>query len=274
MSDFPEPVTTEVNRQALEPDAPAQARKPMGRGVVGAGAAAAAGLAKGKTGLLLLKGLPFGKLLLTSGSMIVSMLAYAARGGWAFGVGFVLLLLIHELGHGFAMRRASIAAGWPIFIPFLGALISMKGRPEHPCIEADVAYAGPVAGTAASLLCAAAGLAFHSSFLMSLAYVGFFLNLFNLVPFGFLDGGRVARVVSRRSWIVGALVLLLFFFKSPSPQLMLIAVLGGMHALRAAKDPDLERVTEEQRRTWAVRYFGLCAFLGACVYFSHRLLQA
>src|SRR4051794_40128362 len=117
-----------------------------GRAVmIGTGAMVA--LSKGKAGLLLLKGLPFGKLLLTSGTMFASMLVYARRGGWAFAVGFVLLLLIHELGHGYAMRRASIAAGWPIFVPFFGAMISMKGRPEHPRVEADIAYAGPVAGT-------------------------------------------------------------------------------------------------------------------------------
>jgi Zn-dependent protease len=273
MSELPEPVVAVVDQQQMQPAAPVAMRNSSGRSVLGWGAAAATVLAKGKTVLLLLKGLPFAKLLLTSGSMLVSMLAYAAKGGWAFGVGFVLLILVHELGHGYAMRRASISSGWPIFIPFIGALIAMKGRPEHPCIEADVAYAGPVAGTAASLVCAAASLWLQSPFLMSLAYVGFFLNLFNLVPFGFLDGGRVARVVSRKAWIVGAVILVLFFFKSPSPQLLLIAVLGGAHALRAARDPDLELVTDAQRRQWGVRYFGLCAFLGACVYFSHRLLQ-
>jgi Zn-dependent protease len=263
MSDVPEPAVSGT-----------ASSKSSGRTLLGLGAAALAVLSKGKAGLLLLKGLPFSKVLLTSGSMVLSMVAYAAKGGWAFGVGFVLLILIHELGHGFAMKRASISAGWPIFIPFFGAMIAMKSKPEHPCIEADVAYAGPIAGTAASLLCAGASLLLHSPFLMSLAYVGFFLNLFNLVPFGFLDGGRVARVVSRKAWIAGAVIMLLFFFKSPSPQLMLIALLGGASALRGASDPDLELVSEAQRRQWALRYFGLCAFLGACIYFSHRLLQA
>lgn len=267
MSQLPESAATESRR--AEPAAPTSSRTALG-----VGAAVLAALAKGgKASLLLMKGLPFSKLLLTSGSMLLSVLAYATRGGWAFGVGFVLLILVHELGHGYAMRRANIASGWPIFIPFFGAMIAMKDRPEHPCVEADVAYAGPVAGTAAALACAGASLLTHNAFLMSLAYVGFFLNLFNLVPFGFLDGGRVARVVSRKAWIVGAVLLLLFFFQSPSPQLMLIAVFGGMHALRSARDPDLDRVTDRERQTWAVRYFGLCAFLGACVYFSHRLLQ-
>jgi Zn-dependent protease len=263
-----------MSEEELRPSQSNEPNRPPGsRGVAVAGAAAGAALLKGKGLLLLLKGLPAGKLLLTSGSMFLSIALYAARGGWAFAVGLVFMLLIHELGHGWAMRRASVAAGWPIFIPFFGAMISMHGRPEHPRIEADIAYAGPVAGTAAALVCAAFGMWFHNPFLLGLAYTGFFLNLFNLVPFGFLDGGRVARVISRKSWIVGALLLGLLFLKSSSPQLLMIAVLGGMQAMRSVKDPALDSVTDEDRRTWSVRYFGLCAFLGLCILFTHQLLK-
>jgi Zn-dependent protease len=171
------------------------------------------------------------------------------------------------------MRRAGIEAGWPVFIPFFGAMIAMKGKPEHPRVEADVAFAGPVAGTAAALVCAGLALTLHSRLLMALAYTGFFLNLFNLLPFGFLDGGRVARVISRKAWIIGALLLGALFLKAPSPQLFMIAVLGGMHALRSSSSPDLDAVTAEDKRTWSVRYFGLCAFLGACIFFSHALIK-
>src|SRR5689334_5837929 len=77
-------------------------------------------LAKGKSLLLLVKALPFGKVLLTGGTLAASVLAYAINGGIAFGLGLVLMILIHELGHGAAMKRAGIAAGWPVFIPFFG----------------------------------------------------------------------------------------------------------------------------------------------------------
>lgn len=266
---------TNILRPSGDPSPPPPPQPAAGRGAaVGLAGAAALALAKGKSALLLLKALPFGKLLLSSGTMFLSMFAYAANNGWAFGVGFVVLILVHELGHGVAMRRAGVEAGWPIFIPFFGAMIAMKGRPEHPRVEADIAYAGPIAGTAVSLACAALGLLLHSRFWLSLAYVGFFLNLFNMVPFGFLDGGRVARVVSRRAWMIGAGLLGLMLFKAPSPQLMLIAGLGLMHALRGENDADLERVTNEDRRIWSIRYFGLCAFLGACTMLSHGLIAA
>ena len=230
-------------------------------------------LAKGKGLLLALKALPFAKLLLTGGSMAASVLAYAINGGVAFALGLVLMILVHELGHGVAMKRAGVDASWPVFIPFFGAMISMKGKPEHPRVEAAIAYGGPLAGTGAALVCAALGLALHSPFFLALAYTGFFLNLFNLTPLGFLDGGRIARVLSRKAWIVGAIILGATCLLSPSPQLILISVLGAMHVFRR-DNSDLEQVTTDDRRTRAFRYFGLCGFLGLALLFTHQLVRA
>lgn len=230
-------------------------------------------LAKGKGLLLMLKALPFAKVLLTGGSMAMSIWVYAKMGGVAFGFGFVLMIFIHEMGHGLAMKRAGIEAGWPVFIPLFGAMIAMKGRPSHPRIEAEVAYAGPVAGTGAALLCAGLGLWLQSPFFLALAYTGFFLNLFNLTPLGFLDGGRIARVLSPKASVVGAIVMGGLCLISPSPQLILIAVLAAMQAFRR-NNADLELVTADDRRTWALRYFGLCGFLGLALMLTHQLTQS
>jgi Zn-dependent protease len=263
---------SQENEPSLTPSAQPPG-KSSGGGAMGLGAMALALLAKGKAGLGMLKLLPFGKLLLTSGSMFLSVLAYAGNRGWAFGLGFVVMIFIHELGHGFAMKHHGLRAGWPIFIPFFGAMIAMHDRPNHPRIEASVAYGGPLAGFFSSIVAAALGLWLHSDFFLSLAYLGFFINLFNMVPFGFLDGGRIARVISRRAWIVGALLLAMMLYFSPSPQLFMIVGLGAMNVFRRSKDTDLEAVTDEDRSTWSTRYFGLCALLGAGVYFSHSLLS-
>ncbi|HKY36052.1 MAG TPA: site-2 protease family protein [Polyangiaceae bacterium] len=227
-------------------------------------------LAKGKSLLVLLKAAPFGKVLLSGGTMIASVLAYALQGGFPFAIGLVLLILIHELGHGYAMKRAGVAAGWPIFIPFFGAMIAMKGHPEHPRVEANIAFGGPLWGTGAALVCAGIGLALHSPFFLGLAYVGFFLNLFNLAPFGFLDGGRIARVLSRKAWIIGAILMGLLCVVSFSPQILLIAALGAMHIFQR-DNADLEQVTPHDRVTWAVRYFGLIAFLALALVFTYQL---
>ena len=118
-------------------------------------------LVKAKALLVLLKGLKLAKLAITMGSMFVMIWFEAVRYGWAFGVGFVVLLLVHELGHGVAIKRHGLAAGYPVFIPFFGAMISLKGQIRSPLVEAEIALAGPIAGTAGALVCVALFFATH-----------------------------------------------------------------------------------------------------------------
>ena len=151
--------------------------------------------------LLLL--LPKLKLFTTSASMLVSMGAYALIWGWQFGVGFVLLLLIHEMGHVMQLRREGIPASAPMFIPFLGAMVAMKEMPKDAAAEARVGLAGPVLGSLGALIpLALYGLTGDELF-KALAFVGFFLNLFNLLPVLPLDGGRAMAALSPAMWIVG-----------------------------------------------------------------------
>src|SRR3954465_12010522 len=77
------------------------------------GALAAIGLLLAKLGAkakLLLVALPKLKLFSTSASMLVSIVPYQLIFGWAFAVGFVLLLLLHELGHVVQLRREGVEA--------------------------------------------------------------------------------------------------------------------------------------------------------------------
>jgi len=254
---------------------PPQAPPPRagGRGtavLVGAGLLAV--LAKLKGGLVLLKGLKFGKLLLTMGSMFAMVWFEAVRNGWAFGVGFVLLILVHELGHGLAIKRAGLEAGYPVFIPFFGAFISLKGQPRSALVEAEIAIAGPIAGTVASLACAGVYFATHARLWLALAYMGFFLNLFNLTPLSPLDGGRVAALFSRRAWIIGAVVVGGMFLLTQTPQLLLIGLMSLLH--RPAPVEHLEEVPAAARRNMAAHYFGLCAFLAIGTYLARQLLGA
>ena len=256
------------------PAAPlSQRAKPATKGAGPAAAALAFLLMKGKSLLLLLKALPAGKLMLTSLSMLAWVWLEAQRSGIWFGVGFVLMILVHELGHGYAMKQQGIASGWPIFIPFFGAMIAMKSTPRDRDVEAIIAYGGPLAGTAAALVAAAFGLVFESRLLLALAYSGFFLNLFNLTPISPLDGGRVAQAFSRRAWIVGAAVLGGIFLMTHSLQLLLIAGLALPRAFgRARLEAERDSLAPGLQRAWAVRYFGLAAFLGVALYFSGSLL--
>lgn len=233
-------------------------------------------LVKMKSALVLLKLAGLGKFALTGLSMLAMVALEAQRGGWLFGIGFVVLIFLHEMGHAVAIRREGLEAGWPVFIPFFGAMIALKGRPASRAAEARIAYAGPIAGTAASLVVAALFLLTGSRVWLGLAYTGFFLNLFNLVPISPLDGGRVAQAFSRRAFLVGGLLLGGMYLVTQAPQLLFIGVMAVMHNLRrrgASAEETIEPASHEEQVVWSLRYFGLCFFLGACVYLSNRLMN-
>jgi Zn-dependent protease len=243
------------------------------------GAALGAGLlvvvAKAKVLLVALKALKFGKLFLTMGSMALMIGVEAQRGGWLFAAGFVLLILIHEIGHGVEIKRAGLQAGYPVFIPFFGALISLRGQPRSPVEEARIAFAGPLWGGAAALATAALYLATRNRLLLSIAYAGFFLNLFNLTPLGFLDGGRVTRVFARRAWIAGLAIFVAMFVLTQAPQLLLIGILALSQVWnRRNEAPAAVVVPARDRVAVAARYFALCGILAAGMTFCRTLLDA
>ena len=185
--------------------------------------------------LLLLSGfkyLKFGKLLATGGTMLLSVAAYALVFGWRYAAGFVLLLLLHEMGHYIAARQRGLDVGAPVFIPFVGAWIQLKDMPHDADTEAYVGLGGPLAGTVASLACYFAARSTGSDLLLALSYAGFFINLFNLIPLSPFDGGRITAVLSPRIWLVGVPVLVALFFWRPSPILILVAVLAFPNVLR------------------------------------------
>jgi Zn-dependent protease len=176
--------------------------------------------------------LPKAKLLLTAGSALVSVAAYSLIWGWEFAVGFVVLLFVHEMGHVIQLRKEGIAASAPTFIPFLGAVIASRSLGDDAGAEARVGLAGPVLGSIGAGACLAVGEATGSGFFMALAYVGFLINLFNLIPVVPLDGGRAMAAMAPALWFVGfaAIVAAAIFFESPF--MVLIAVFAGYELWR------------------------------------------
>jgi Zn-dependent protease len=220
-------------------------------------------------GFLLVK---FGGLLLklkvvTTGlSMVVSIAAYAWIWGLPFAVGFVLLILVHELGHVLELRRQGVPASAPLFIPFLGAVIGMKELPDDAWKEARVALAGPILGSVGAAACWIAAEATGSELLMGLAFVGFFLNLFNLIPIVPLDGGRAAAALHPAVWFLGLLLMIGLVVLNPNPLLLIIVVLGGLDLWNRwrhrGEAGDYYRLSVGQRVTVGVVYLGLVVVLG------------
>ena len=90
-----------------------------------------------------------------------------------------------------------------MFIPFLGALITLKQLPDDAWNEAKVAIAGPILGALGAAAVWGLGEWLDSDLLVALAFTGFFLNLFNLAPICPLDGGRIVAAIHPALWIVG-----------------------------------------------------------------------
>jgi Zn-dependent protease len=207
------------------------------------------------------------KLFTVAGSMLVSIGAYALLWGWQFAVGFVLLLLVHELGHVWEAKRQGLPVSAPMFIPFLGALITLKQLPDNAWAEARVAIAGPILGGLGTAAVWGLGEYLDSELLVALAFTGFFLNLFNLAPISPLDGGRIVAAIHPGLWLAGLAVLLGLTILAPNPILILILVLGGLESWRRWQhrhEPQGEayyRVTPAQRVVTGVAYVALAALL-------------
>ncbi|HVW81550.1 MAG TPA: site-2 protease family protein [Mycobacteriales bacterium] len=161
------------------------------------------------------------------GSMAVSIAAYAQLWGWRYAVGFVALILVHELGHVVALRVRGIRASGLVFIPLLGAFTSWQPTEHRPYQEAETALAGPVIGTVGALALALYGHEQGSSLLRALAFTGLLLNLLNLIPLVPLDGGRVADLLYPWVWVVVGLGLVGYLVVRFEPLVLIILLLVG-----------------------------------------------
>ncbi len=229
---------------------------------------------------LLLTSAKFGKLALTGGTMLLSVAVYAMFYGWPYAVGFVLLLLVHELGHYIAARRRGLDVGAPTFIPFVGAWIQLKDRPHDAETEAYVGLGGPLLGTIASAAVFYLGLNANSGLLVAIAYAGFFLNLLNLIPLPPFDGGRITAVLGPKIWFLGVPVLVVTYLYIPSPLLLVIAVLAAPQLYAAWRhDPNAPEaiayydVGDAVRWRYGLSYLGLAAVLALMAFDAHNLLQ-
>ncbi|MBK8277745.1 MAG: site-2 protease family protein [Nitrospira sp.] len=229
-----------------------------------------------KTLLALLAGAKFGKVLLTSGTMLLSVITYSFIYGWWYAAGFVGLIFCHEMGHFIAARQRGLDVVAPTFIPFVGAWIQLREQPMDVETEAYVAMAGPVVGTIAAMGCYYAADFLQSPLLRALAYAGFMLNLFNLIPLAPLDGGRITSIISPKTWWIGAPLIVALFLWNHSPMLLLLALLSIPHLLstfRRTGSAMSERyydVSPSTRWSYAAYYLLLAGFLGVMTYETHR----
>ncbi|MFZ5643100.1 MAG: site-2 protease family protein [Bacillota bacterium] len=226
--------------------------------------------------LVLLKFSKFGATFI---SMFVTVIVYSLFFGWKFALGFVILLLIHENGHILAAKKIGLPVSKPIFIPFVGAFISMKEMPKSARQEAIIGVGGPLLGGLASIACFFIYDIFDETYWLALGYVGCFLNLFNLVPLGFLDGGRIATAISIWLWVPGAIILGILAIKLGSPIVILVLILGlfeGYKVFKKRHNPEslqYYQIDPSFRFKMGMAYLLLVAVLGAGMGISLEILD-
>lgn len=199
-------------------------------------------------------------------SMAVSIAAYAIKAPLSLVLGFVIIILIHEIGHAVVIRAKGLRAGVMVFIPFIGGAVTLKDQPRSAYDDAQIGLAGPIAGTAASLIVLQIYKWTDSPLYLAIAAAGFAVNLLNLLPIGMLDGGRISAAVTKWMWVFGGGALVYKVVKQPNPLMLVVLLLVAFQVYasiaREKDDKSFYDVTMSQRAAIAVAYFSLVVFLG------------
>jgi Zn-dependent protease len=263
-------------QQYYEPQQPAPRPSRQRRGGFAGGLIAilAALWAYGKYALLIVTKFGVLKTLIT---LVISFGLYAVVFGPWFAAGLVAMILVHEMGHVVEIRRQGMKASAPLFIPFFGAAIFQRQHPTDALKQAQIGIAGPIAGTIGATVAFVLYGSTHETILLLWAYLGFFINLFNLIPVGMLDGGWILAVVSKWFQLFGLVVLVgAVFFIGFSPIVLIVVILGipaVIERFRNDQLPYYRSVPVPARLAMGVAWLALTAYLAYAAFESHTILS-
>src|SRR6266704_4517907 len=226
--------------------------------------AALAVWAVAKYGLVFLVKLPAAGTLI---SLVVSFGGYALFYGPWFAVALVTMILVHEMGHVIEIRRQGMQATAPIFIPFLGAAIFQRSHPTDALKQAQLGIAGPIAGTIGATAAFFLYLSTQWEVFLLAALIGFYINLFNMIPVWQLDGAWVLAPVSKWFQLAGYLLIALgvIVFGFVSPLIIIIALLGIptlVQRFRDSSNPYYTSVPIRGRIAIGAAWLALVMYLG------------
>lgn len=223
------------------------------------------------------------RILLSIGSALLSLLIYYFvfkqsfapddwQGPFFLSLGIVGLFTVHEFGHVFALRLKKLPATFPIFIPLIGAFVTLPNQPISTRDDAEISIAGPFLGGVGALICLVIAIVGYDSLAsvspepleiwLQLAYFGFLLNLFNLFPIMPLDGGHIAKAISPLLTIVGFVGLVLLYIYTRNSFLLLIGIFGFQEVLRIFNGPRYApNIRAQDRVRVIIMYVALAAVL-------------
>jgi Zn-dependent protease len=192
-------------------------------------------------------------------SFFAFLALYWSLYGPKFGAGFVVLILVHELGHYVDIRRRGLPADMPVFLPGLGAYVRWDALGVTRQTRAAVSLAGPLAGLLAAAMCAFLWHRTGYGLWAVLARVSAVLNILNLTPVWILDGAKAADALSKAErFVLLALTLVLWAYLG---QGLFFLVAAGITYRLFTKD--LPPIPNPRI---AVYYASLLIGLGAIVY--------
>ncbi|HYU25682.1 MAG TPA: site-2 protease family protein [Thermoanaerobaculia bacterium] len=209
--------------------------------------------------------------LVAGGTLLLSIGAYAYKFPLSLGIGFVVVTLIHEIGHAVVIRAKGLRAGVMVFIPFIGGAVTLKDQPRSAYDDAQIGLAGPIFGTAACLIVLQIWKWTGDPRWLAIAGTGFALNLINLLPIGMLDGGRISGAVTKWMWVLGGGALVYKTYQQPNPLMILVLLLVAFQVYASIvreNDESFYDVTLGQRAAIAAAYFILVVFLGHQTYLA------
>ncbi|MGE0640188.1 MAG: site-2 protease family protein [Thermoanaerobaculia bacterium] len=188
-------------------------------------------------------------------SMLASFGLYWAIWGWPLAAGLIVSIYLHEMGHVARLAQLGMKVDAPMFVPGLGAYVRLRQRPLDAVEDARIGLAGPIWGLGAALASVAVWWATGSGLALAIAHLGAWINLFNLLPLGPLDGGRAFRALSGGGRWLATAALAAAWVVSREGLLLLLIVVAIWRALR----PD--SATTDRRAL--AEYVGLVAALTA-----------
>ena len=200
----------------------------------------------------------------SAGAFIVSFALFivfeSLYGGVKFGIGFSVLILVHEFGHFIDIKRRGMKADLPVFLPGLGAFVRFRSAIDSREVRAGVSLAGPLAGLLSAAACGILWYLTGDKFWASLAQSAAWLNLLNLTPVWVLDGGQAASALSKaqRGLILIAAILM---WRVTGESVYFVVAAGALFRVFTKDTP------KESSPKMAVYFAALVILLGAVMYF-------
>lgn len=164
-------------------------------------------------------------------TLLASLLAYGLTYGWLFGIALIYILMIHEMGHVWAMKRLNIPTNATLFIPFIGALARGKKQAKNAYDDAYISYMGPAFGFLSVIPAILLYILTETEFWMVIVLIGSVVNLFNLIPITPFDGGHIVKIINFKIVMVGFVFALSAMFFTDSYTFIFFVFLGLIYAI-------------------------------------------